>query len=265
MKQYVCLVGLEEHEGAEICAHLAERDIPAFHRVTLPNIIVQEGVLWVETESRPRYVPVSKMVYHSIYENDLDFMTGLAFWGGPCLPNANAMLDLRLKLPGLVRALKHTRFAFPRGFVTPNTPFQTENEQEMVAKWGNWHCGENKDRFSTSWTGSEAAVIEPFIVGDSVRLMMIGDQYWQIKLEGRDWLKSLHADSADFMEVDPELLADTQHIKAAFGLQVIGNDYIVGENGRKYLLEVNHIPNVSRFSEIWNAYRDYVVEWVSNR
>jgi hypothetical protein len=132
------------------------------------------------------------------------------------------MIDLRLKLPGLARALKHTRFAFPRGFVSPNTTFRADAEQELVAKWGNWHCGENKERFSDSWTGEEPAVIEPFIAGQSVRLMMVGDQYWQIKLEGRDWLKSLHDASADFMTVDPELLHDTQHLKAAFGLQVIG-------------------------------------------
>jgi len=179
----------------------------------------------VETESRPRYVPVKKMVYHSIYENDLDFMTGLAFWDGPCLPDARAMLDLRLKLPGLVRALEQTRFPYPRGFVSANTVFRAES-QELVAKWGNWHCSENKERFNESWKGTEAAVIEPFIDGQAVRLMMIGDQYWQIRLEGSDWLKSLHDANADFMDVDAELLEDTRHLKAAFGLQVIGNDYM---------------------------------------
>jgi hypothetical protein len=263
MKEYACLVGLDEHEGAEICERLAALDIAAFHRVTLPSIVVQDSQLWVETESRPRYVPVNKIVYHSIYENDLDFMTGLAFWDGPCLPDARAMLDLRLKLPGLVRAVAHTRFPYPRGFISANTVFRSEAQQELVAKWGNWHCGENKERFTDSWQGSEAAVIEPFIEGQAVRLMMIGNTYWQIRLEGSDWLKSLHAPNADFMEVDAELLEDTRHLKEVFGLQVIGNDYIIGHDGRKYLLEVNHIPNVSRFPEIWQAYRDYTVAWIS--
>ena len=37
---------------------------------------------------------------------------------------------------------------------------------------------------------------------------------------------------------------------------------VVAEQGTKHLLEVNHIPNVTRFPEIWEAYRDFVVEWV---
>ena len=60
--------------------------------------------------------------------------------------------------------------------------------------------------------------------------------------------------------VDEELLEDTRRIKQGLGLEVLGNDYIVTPHG-KHLLEVNHIPNVTRFPEIWAAYRDYVVTW----
>ena len=259
MKEYVCIVGLDEEEASELSRAL---EIPSFFRVTLPTIMVQSGQLWVETESRPRYVPVKKLVYHAIYENDLDFITGLSFWGGACLPNARGMLDLRLKLPGLLRALDHTRFGFRRDFVSARTTFQPEHES--VAKWGNWHCGENKERITESWSGDEPALIEPFIQGSAVRVVIIGDRYWQIKLEGDSWLKSIHHDSANFMEVDPELLADTRQIKAAFGLEIIANDYMVGEDGARYLLEVNHIPNVTRFPEIWAAYRDYTLGWLNS-
>jgi hypothetical protein len=258
MKEYVCIVGLDEEEALELCKAI---EVPSFYRVTLPSIQLQSGQLWVETESRPRYVPVSKLVYHAIYENDLDFITGLAFWGGACLPNPRAMLDLRLKLPGLLRVLNHTRFGFPRDFVTSHTPFQPQHES--VAKWGNWHCGENKERISELWSGDEAAVIEPFIHGSAVRVVMIGDRYWQIKLEGDNWLKSIHHSNANFMDVDPELLDDTRHIKDVFGLEIIANDYMVSDDGMRYLLEVNHIPNVTRFPEIWEAYRNYTLSWLN--
>ncbi len=259
MKDYVCLVGLDDAEAEEICSLV---DAPSFYRVTLPSLKVQAGQLWVETETRPRYLPVRKLVYHAIYEHDLDFITGLSFWGGACLPHPRGMLDLRLKLPGLLRALDHTRFGFPREFVSARTPFQSE--RESVAKWGNWHCGENKERFTDSWMGEETAIVEPFIHGSAVRVVMIGEQAWQIKLEGDSWLKSIHHDSADFMDIDPELLDDTRRLKTAFGLEVIANDYMVGEDGQRYLLEVNHIPNVTRFPEIWRAYRDYTVAWLNS-
>lgn len=42
------------------------------------------------------------------------------------------------------------------------------------------------------------------------------------------------------------------------------NDYMIGRDGTRYLLEVNHIPNVTRFPEIWAAYRDTVVGWVAD-
>jgi hypothetical protein len=258
MKEYVCIVGLDEPEAEAIRARI---DAPSFARVTLPSIVVKDGQLWVETESRPRYVPVSKLVYHAIYEDDFDFITGLAFWGGDCLPNARAMMDCRLKLPCLVRALQHTRFPFPRGYATPYT--RVESETEQVAKWGNWHCGENKERFTGAWEGENAAIIEPYLAGQAVRVVMIGEQAWQIKLEGDDWLKSIHHPQADFIDVDGELLDDTRTLKAAFGLDVIANDYIVGDDGSRYLLEVNHIPNVTRFPAIWEAYLAYVVGWVS--
>jgi hypothetical protein len=66
------------------------------------------------------------------------------------------------------------------------------------------------------------------------------------------------------MEIDAELLDDTRAVKTALGLEVAANDYLVSNDGTKHLLEVNHIPNVTRFPEIWNAYRDFVVDWTRN-
>ncbi|MEL7433045.1 MAG: hypothetical protein AAFN11_03785, partial [Chloroflexota bacterium] len=110
------------------------------------------------------------------------------------------MLDARLKLPCLVRALDVTQFPMQRDYASAHVRYSTSGER--VAKWGNWHCGENKIRFDARWTGDQASYIEPFISGDAVRIVLIGDQYWQIKLEGEDWLKSIHADDAHFMPVD---------------------------------------------------------------
>jgi glutathione synthase/RimK-type ligase-like ATP-grasp enzyme len=109
----------------------------------------------------------------------------------------------------------------------------------------------------------ESCIIEEFLRGEAVRVVIIGDQAWQIKLAGEGWLKSIHPADADFMDLDPDLRADTETIRAAFGLEIIANDYIVGEDGSKHLLEVNHIPNVTRFPRIWETYRDYVVNWIN--
>ena len=258
MKDYICIIGLDESQIAEIAAQV---DAPIVSHMVLPQIQVDGGTLYVENQGRPKFVPVSKVVFHGIYADDMSFLAALALWGGACLPNARAMMDCRLKLPCLVRALEYTEFGEPlRGYVSANTTFYTK--EERVAKWGNWHCGENKARFDAQWRGDEPAIIEHFLPGTATRIVIIGDDHWQIRLEGDDWLKSIHHAAADFEAVDADLLEDTRRIQQGFGLELLANDYIVGEAGDKHLLEVNHIPNVTRFPAIWQAYRDYVIQWL---
>lgn len=262
MAERFCIVGLDEAEVAEIRERLPP-GVGLIAHETVPRIVVNDGRLLVEARRSPGMIAVDKVVFHAIYDNDLDFFCGLALWNGPCLPAARAMMDCRLKFPCLIRALQMTRFGSPgRGYAGPHAPFVAEGER--VAKWGNWHCGENKARFTGTWTSENACIVEDFLPGQAVRVVVIGDQSWQIKLEGEDWLKSIHAPDAAFMDIDPELLADTRAIGQAFGLEILANDYIVSPQGTKHLLEVNHIPNVTRFPEIWTAYRDYVVNWLNN-
>ncbi len=258
MTEHICLVGLDEPEYKQVIDKI---DIPIFAHETLPKIIVQDGKLLIERRSSFGMIPVSKVVFHAIFEDDLDFFAGLALWGGPCLPDAYAMMNCRLKIPSLVHSLKYSRFAEPlRGYISPGTIINTE--KKTVAKWGNWHCGENKEHFLGKWTSEYPSTLEPFIEGESVRVVVIGDNCWQIKLEGQDWLKSIHDPRADFMPLDNDLLDDTKSIKKSLNLETIAVDYIISKEGSKHLLEVNHIPNVTRFPEIWRAYLNYVVNWI---
>ncbi len=260
MTDRVCIVGLDEPEHAEIRSRLS---IPAITTEVIPKIAVLDGQLLVQPPNRLALVPVSRVVYHAILEDDFDFITGLALWNGPCLPSAHAMLDCRLKLPCLARALRCTRFgSAPRGYAAPGATVEADPGREYVVKWGNWHCGENKARFTGAWTSEQPSVIEPYFEGQAVRVLIIGGRAWQIRLEGESWLKSIHAPDAGFMELDPELYEDTRQIARSFGLELIANDYIVAADGSKHLLEVNHIPNVTRFPEVWAFYRDYVVDWI---
>jgi hypothetical protein len=102
------LADFDEPETAEKRRRLA-RPVPAFE--TLPRNRVDRGRLLVEhPHFMNHFVPVERVAYHAIFEDDLDFLTALALLGGPCLPGARGMMDLRLRLPGLVRALAVTRF-----------------------------------------------------------------------------------------------------------------------------------------------------------
>ncbi len=261
MKTRPCIIGLDLPESSQIQSCLPFK---AIMHDCLPKIVVRDGVLLVTPPDGFGLVPASHVVFHGIFENDHDLLAGLALWGGPCLPNAQAMMNCRLKLPCLVRALGYTQFGKPaRGFASAGVEFVTDHER--VAKWGNWHCGENKQRFRDSWISDETCIIEPYLEGSAVRVVVIGNRAWQIRLEGNDWLKSIHHPQACLMDLDARLVNDTQHVARCFGLEIAANDYIVTSDGEPHLLEVNHIPNVTRFPEIWKAYEDYVVDWLVSR
>ena len=104
-------------------------------------------------------------------------------------------------------------------------------------------------------------LFEEFIEGEAVRIVLVGEHAWQVRMAGEGWLKSIHDSGADFMPIDPELLDDTRRLGHHFGLRTVGVDYMVTSDGGRHLLEVNHVPNVTVFPEVREAYLDLVVRW----
>lgn len=258
-KERLLLVGLEEAEVQYIIARTTYL-VVAYDM--LPRIKLVEGTLWVESTQTPdKYLEVHKVIYHGIIDQDFDFITLLALWGGACLPDAHGMMDLRLRHSGLVRAIRASKFGkLPRGM---SLNAQTwDASADTVAKWSNWHCGENKHRFTGAWQSSEPTVYESFIKGEAVRIMIVGEEFWQIRLTGEDWLKSIHHEASGEMPADAELVEDGFRIAQYFQMQMVGIDYMVAETGEKYLLEVNHIPNVTVFPFINDAFLRYATAWV---
>jgi hypothetical protein len=251
------------HDEAEYQAVRERMPGPVVYFEMLPRLQLVSGALHVEHPSADgRFLPVSRVIFHGIFEHDLPALSALALWGGPCFPAARGMMDCRLRLPCLVRALRVTRFgALPRGYADRGTVFGAETE--TVAKWGEWHCGENKARFAGNWTAEEPTLFEPFIDGEAVRIQVIGDRAWQFRLGGDDWNKSIHHAGAGIMPPDADLLDDTRRLQQHFGLEILGVDYMIGRDGNKHLLEVNHIPSVTAFSEVREAYIEHVVAWAN--
>ncbi|MEO1441420.1 MAG: hypothetical protein AAFV33_13565, partial [Chloroflexota bacterium] len=81
MREYVLLIGLDEPEQHDIIDRIDDFVIA---HIALPRIMVRDGQLYAEAPNSPRLLPVKKVVYHGIYDDDMDIITGLALWGGPC-------------------------------------------------------------------------------------------------------------------------------------------------------------------------------------
>ena len=91
--------------------------------------------------------------------------------------------------------------------------------------------------------------------------MIVGEPR-QIRMAGDGWLKSVHGGDATLMPADPDLVADTRGVQRGLGLDILANDYMVSADG-PYLLEVNPIPSVTCFPELWADYLDVVTNWVA--
>lgn len=261
MKKRLLVVGLDEPEQQALWARIPA-PVAFLAHPGLPAFRLEQGRLFVEDPDLiDRYLQVSHVIFHGIFEDDFDLITALALWRGPCLPSARGLLDGRLRLPCLARALQVTRYGgMARGFGAAGVTVRAAGEG--VAKWGNWHCGENKVRFRDAFPCAEPSVIEPFIPGESVRVVLIGERAFQVRLTGDSWLRSIHHPAAALMEQDPALVEDTRALAAHFGLEMIGVDYQIAEDGTPHLLEVNHIPNVTVFPEIREAFFDLAARWI---
>jgi hypothetical protein len=257
----VLIVGLDPPESKPLSEQL---NCAVIATPALPRIKVQEGVLMVERPSAAgQFLPVSHVIYHGIFEDDFDFITTLALWDGPVLPNARGMMDCRQRVPCLIRALRATRYgSAARSFADRGV--RIDVMQRSVAKWGQAHCGEGKSIVETSHTCEVPTLVEPFVEGTAVRIMLIGERAWQIRLSGTTWLKSIHADDAAFVPQDDDLVADARSLAAHFELELAGIDYIVDPSGQPHLLEVNHIPNVDRLAELREAYLAFAAEWTES-
>jgi hypothetical protein len=262
MTNRLLLIGHDEPEAEAIRQRV---DVPVVHFEMLPRLLLHQGRLHVEHPNADgRFLPVAQVVFHGIFEDDLPALAALALWGGPCFPGARGMMDCRLRLPCLVRALRVTWFgSLPRGYADRGSAYAAESE--TVAKWGEWHCGENKERFTGRRLAEVPTMFEPFVEGEAVRIQTIGDQVWQFRLGGEDWKKSIHGPGAALMVPDAELVEDARRLQRHFGLEMIGVDYMMGGDGAKYLLEVNHIPSVTAFAEVRAAYIEHVAEWVQKQ
>ncbi len=261
----VLLVGLDEPEVRDLRSRLD--GIPTLACPLLPRIVIERGRLLVERPHTDEvFVPVSRVVYHGIFEHDFEFVTALALWGGPCLPRARGLMDGRQRIAGLVRVLEVTRFgAMLRGYADRGAPVEAGERSTLVAKWGEWHCGENKARFTGLRRADEPTLIEPFVVGQAMRVHVLGERAWQIRMAGSSWLESIHDPGARVLseaESDPALIEDARRIGAAIGLEMFAIDYMVEPDGTRHLLELNVVPNVTVFAELREAYLDFAAAWL---
>lgn len=136
--------------------------------------------------------------------------------------------------------------------------------QSVVIKTGQEHRGEGKylitveNRNVPEFNG--IASMESFFIGDSCRVLLIGDDSFLIKYDNPDsWIKN--SAGADIIEatrnVPKKLLDNARKINEHFGLEINGIDYIV-YNDDFHFLEINQYPGIGVSDEIMDVAKSFL-------
>lgn len=163
----------------------------------------------------------------------------------PCWPEPNTLLRLSDRHDALAQCqvanlLQHkiVQTHFTR---EPLLPFP------YVLKIGDEHRGEGKYLIRSAediprWEG--IATAEPFFEGESVRVLVLGDQMFGVRLQhDHHWIKNSTGGRFEPWE-PPRAIADHARKAAAlFGLEIAGVDYVVAPH-EFHFIELNPFPRV---------------------
>lgn len=166
----------------------------------------------------------------------------------PCWPDPKILLNMIDRHKVLNDCKEFINHSFYQDY-----SYNGQIDFPFVVKTGNDHRGLGKYLVTKSseipkWDG--IATIEPYFEGDSVRVLIIGDDVFGFKIENdRSWIKnSPGADIFDY-NLSDDLINHAKSVSSKFKLDIAGVDYIVNDNGFHFL-EINQYPGISVSDEI---------------
>jgi hypothetical protein len=121
-----------------------------------------------------------------------------------------------------------------------------------VLKVGDEHRGEGKYLIRCAadipqWDGMATA--EPFFEGESVRVLLLGDAAFGVKIHNENnWIKNSAGARFEAWEPPQTIIEHAFRAKSLYGLDIAGVDYVVGRDGFHFI-ELNPFPRVGSSSE----------------
>jgi hypothetical protein len=250
-------IGLENHIVSELKSELGHI-IPYD---SLPSIYSIEGKTFVESlYTLDKYLKVSGVLYYCYFDNPGIQRRALALSSTPTFPDVRKTILHDDKAISLILAIDaDPEPSLDRGFIIANKEIRLHTEEIKVAKSGDWHCGEGKSIYHDKINVSAPSVVEPFIKGESHRILIVGEEAWQLHYESTDWRKNVNS-TISLVQLDNSLANRAKITAKNLGLVICGVDYIINDDGA-FLLEVNAYPELSVVKEAERGFVDLAVEW----
>lgn len=248
-------IGLPEEWVAEIKQRAEVRYIA--QSPVVPRVFARSGQTFIESYQTPgRFLQPNIVLWYGYFPNSTIARQALAVSNTPTFPNVRRTLPWDDKMLSVVMVQEVDEKTVPRGYLPPTASGYPEPswDRNTVLKWGNSHCGENKILLRD---GIEPLIVEatlnsllsePFVDGESHRILIVGDHTSQLVYDAVDWRKNVNGKITKLRTVDPDLSERTHKITGHYGLAIAGVDYVIGRMGTM-LLEVNTYPSLDEDDE----------------
>jgi len=232
---------------------------------TLPKAYSDKGVFYLEHPHMDGFMLApERILFYSYFPDSLGFRKAMAFGTQPTWPPVRSTIlhddkDLSI-LVSLGRGASLDKGYLPRGTVSQTF------KSSRVFKTGNDHCGEGKvlqhapqvqegPTFKAEgycYIAKEPTLVEPFIRGESYRVLVLGSESWVIRYDSEDWRKNVRGTRTVIEHPDSYQMSMVRHaneVVARCGLPLAGIDYVLDEYGCFHFLETNCYPEIPDFAE----------------
>lgn len=228
----------------------------------LPNIFAIDGEAYVQSQSGSYYIRPAGILYYCYFESPEIQRRALALADTPTFPYVRQTILHDDKVLSLIAARNadYGEKDVRRGFAFETPTVNLKNP--TVAKWGKWHCGDGKKICEEYVDVPEPAILEPFIEGESHRILIVNHDVWQIKYESDDWRKNVNSKITVLDRPDQVLADRAVNIANKLNLKVCGIDFIINSNGA-YLLEANAYPGLYQVPQAEEAFINFAASWAS--
>jgi len=238
----------------------------------LPDIYSIDGVTYVQSQFGVHYIRPRGILYYCYFDNPGSKRRSLALSNTPTFPDVRHTIQHDDKVLSFVAARMadtgsvitaplYSVQDVPRGFASAD--HQISIETPVVAKWGQWYCGDGKKICEGTVDAPEPAILEPFIKGESHRILFVGHSAWQIRYESDDWRKNVNSKITVLNKPDFNLVERARRIQRNLHLNVVGIDFVINDTGA-YLLEVNAYPGLDQVPEAESVFIKQAILWAQS-
>ncbi|MEO2202431.1 hypothetical protein ABGV42_01590 [Paenibacillus pabuli] len=168
--------------------------------------------------------------------------------GIPMFPDADTLLKFTDRRYATQFLDEHTLFSgqYTRHYDQGRKEIPDIGYEQLVLKLGDHHVGKGKyiKQAGDMINSSDSWILEPFIKGRSLRVLILKDNYSVIEhVNNQNWIKNIDPESEIItLDYPSSIVKDALNIAEKMNSEFLGIDYQLGENNSILPLEINVLP-----------------------